>query len=94
MRLLAAARKTGLPLAMNHYRSCLNLYFSESVPQSSIVRTDTAIIDRFHSAAINHGLFIAPRGMIALSTVMTEEIIDDALARAEAAMQDVAAELD
>lgn len=92
--LLAAARKTGLPLAMNHYRSCLNLYFSESVPQSSIVRTDTAIIDRFHSAAINHGLFIAPRGMIALSTVMTEEIIDDALARAEAAMQDVAAELD
>lgn len=92
--LQAAAKRVGLPLAMNHHRSCLNLYFSESVPESSVVRTDAALIDRFHCAAMNHGLFLAPRGMIALSTVMTEATIDDALARAEAAMQDVAAELD
>ena len=90
----AAAKRIGLPLSMNHHRSCLNLYFSETVPESSIVRTDAALIDRFHCAAMNHGLFLAPRGMIALSTVMTEATIDDALARAEAAMQDVAAELD
>jgi glutamate-1-semialdehyde 2,1-aminomutase len=87
------ATKHGLPLAMNHYGSCLNIYFSESVPESSIVREDDELIDRFHIACINHGLFIAPRGMIALSTVTGEEHIAEALERADMAMCDVTAEL-
>ena len=91
--LSAAAASVGLPLSMNHYGSCLNLYFSDAVPESSIVRSDTEIIDRFHVAAMNRGLFLAPRGMIALSTVMTSEHIDDALQLATSAMQDVVAEL-
>lgn len=88
-----AAASAGLPLSMNHFGSCLNLYFSESVPESSVVRTDAAIIDRFHVAAMNRGLFLAPRGMMALSTVMTTEHIAAALQIAAAAMQDVASEL-
>ncbi len=89
-----AAKSIGLPLSMNHYGSCLNMYFSNSVPESSVVRTDTQIIDRFHVAAMNRGLFLAPRGMMALSTVMTESHIVEALQIAAAAMQDVAAELE
>ena len=87
------AKKHGLPLATNHYGSCLNIYFSESVPESSVVRDDEEAIDRFHLACINHGLFIAPRGMIALSTVIGEDHIAEAIEHADAAMGDVAAEI-
>ncbi|MCK5325978.1 MAG: aminotransferase class III-fold pyridoxal phosphate-dependent enzyme [Woeseiaceae bacterium] len=88
------ASKHGLPLATNHYGSCLNMYFSESVPESSIVRDDDDVIGRFHIACINHGLFIAPRGMIALSTVTGDEHIAEAIERADMAMRDVAAEIE
>ncbi len=91
--LVDIAQKHGLPLSTNHYGSCLNLYFSESVPESSVVRDDEAVMDKFHLACINHGLFIAPRGMIALSTVIREDHIAEAIERADAAMRDVAAEI-
>ncbi len=91
--LASAAEKAGLPLSINHFGSCLNLYFSESAPESSIVREDGEIVGRFHLAAMNHGLFLAPRGMIALSTVLTRRHVEEALDRAEAAMRDVAAEI-
>lgn len=91
--LVDLAQKHGLPLSTNHYGSCLNLYFSEAVPESSVVRDDTEIIESFHLACLNHGLFIAPRGLIALSTVIGEEQIAQALDCADAAMADVAAEL-
>ena len=90
--LARTAKKCGLPLSINHYGSCLNLYFSESVPESSIVREDQEMIGKFHLAALNHGLFLAPRGMIALSTVTTSEHVAQALELAEMAMQEVAAE--
>ncbi len=91
--LVGAAQRAGLPLSINHFGSCLNLYFSPTVPESSIVREDDEIVSRFHLAAMNHGLFLAPRGMIALSTVTTRQHVEEALERAEAAMQDVAAEI-
>ena len=91
--LAEVAHKHGLPLSTNHYGSCLNMYFSESVPESSIVRDDDELMDRFHIACINRGLFIAPRGMIALSTVIGNEHIVEAIERADMAMQDVAAEI-
>ena len=49
-------------------------------------------MDRFHVACLNHGLFIASRGMVALSTAVTEEDIAAALESTDAAMRDVAAE--
>ena len=92
--LVDVVNKHGLPLATNHYGSCMNIYFSESVPESSIVREDGELIDKFHIACINHGLFIAPRGMIALSTVITEKDIAEALHRVDMALRDVTAEIE
>ena len=92
--LTAAIRKAGLPVSINHYGSCLNLYFSDRPPASSVVREDIEIMSKFHLAAINRGLFIAPRGMMALSTVTTKDHIAEALDRTEAALSDVTAELD
>jgi len=86
------AKKNSLPLAINHYGSCLNIFLSESIPDSPVVREDEELMDKFHVACLNHGLFIAPRGMVALSTVVTEKDIAAALKSAGAAMQDVAAE--
>lgn len=92
--LQSGAAKAGLPLTVNHYGSVLNLYFSASAPASAMVREDGDIMERFHLAAMNQGLFMASRGMIALSTIMTEATIDDALERADVAFAGVAAELD
>ena len=50
-------------------------------------------MDKFHLACMNHGLFIAPRGMIALSTVVGQEHIAEAIDFADAAMRDVVAEI-
>ncbi|MHA1108312.1 MAG: aspartate aminotransferase family protein, partial [Alphaproteobacteria bacterium] len=90
--LTRSARSAGLPFSVNHHGSCLNVYFSDRPPHSSIVREDTALIGRFHIAAMNHGLFLAPRGMIALSTVMTPGHLDEIGQRAAEALADVAAE--
>jgi len=90
--LVRVVEKAGLPVSINHYGSCLNIYFSPAPPESSVVRSDAEIMHKFHHAAMNHGLFLAPRGMMALSTVMTEAHIDEALERAEAAVRDVANE--
>jgi glutamate-1-semialdehyde 2,1-aminomutase len=92
-QLTDVAKKHGLPFATNHYGSCLNIYFSGSVPESSVVRDDDELMDKFHLACINHGVFIAPRGMIALSTVITKEHITEAIERMDTAMRDVAAEV-
>lgn len=89
--LKSLAEKYGFPLSINHHRSCLNIYFSQRAPQSSVVREDSELIGLFHLAAMNHGLFVAPRGMIALSTVITPEHLAEVLERIEAAMADVAA---
>ncbi len=87
-----SAGRAGLPLSINHHGSCLNVYFSLTAPQASIVRTDADLIGRFHVAAMNRGLFMAPRGMIALSTVMTDAHVDEISERFDAAMADTAAE--
>jgi glutamate-1-semialdehyde aminotransferase len=50
-------------------------------------------MDKFHLACINHGVFIASRGMIALSTVITTEHITEAIERMDTAMRDVATEV-
>ena len=91
--LIAAVKAAGLPISINQFGSCLNIYFSDTPPESSIVRQDEALMGRFHHAAMNHGLFLAPRGMIALSTVMTPAHVEEALERAEAALRDVVAEI-
>jgi glutamate-1-semialdehyde 2,1-aminomutase len=90
--LLTAARGAGLPLAVNHLGSLLNLFFMESAPETTWLRSDQEQVTRFHLASLNHGVMFAPRGFFALSTVMTDALIDEAIARCAAAMRDVAAE--
>lgn len=87
-----AAARCGVPLAVNQAGSLLNVFFTQEPPAATIVRTDYERMSLFHLAALNNGVFLAPRGMIVLSTVMTDAIVEDVIERLAAACSDVAAE--
>ena len=71
----------------------LNVFFQHEAPTQGPLRNDEKEITLFYLAALNRGLLMATRGMIALSTVIDEARIDDVAERAAAAMADLAAEL-
>ena len=87
-----AAARADVPLAINRAGSLLQVFLAETAPDATMNRLDTADIGRFHLAALNHGLFFAGRGLLALSTVISDALIDEVIERARAALVDVAAE--
>jgi glutamate-1-semialdehyde 2,1-aminomutase len=89
--LAKAAADAGLPLSVRRAGSMLQLFFSPAPPAATPLRTDGELITAFHLAALNHGVFLAPRGLLALSTVLDDGLLEDAGARLSAAMADVAA---
>ena len=90
--LVTQASNLDLPISINRHGSLLNLSFTEADPSAASRRKAGERIAMFHLAALNHGLMVASRGMMALSTVMDEALIDEVIRRAAAAMQDVAEE--
>jgi len=85
-----AATQAELPFSARQFGSLMNLFFANVPPPATIVREDMRAMTQFHLAALNHGLFIAPRGLIALSTVVTDELVTEICERAARAMIDVA----
>jgi glutamate-1-semialdehyde 2,1-aminomutase len=85
-----AATAVELPFSVRRIGSLMNIFFLNDAPRPTISRDDAKLIAEFHLAAINHGLFLAPRGLIALSTVMTDELVAEIIERASQALQDVA----
>ncbi len=85
-----AARAAELPFSVRTFGSLLNVFFLKEPPPATIARDDARAIANFHLAALNNGLFLAPRGMIALSTVITDEMLSEISERAAKAMADVA----
>lgn len=55
---------------------------SDLTPQSETLRS-------FHRAALNHGVYMAPRGEFNLTTAMDDEIVDQALEGLAAAYRDL-----
>jgi len=71
----------------------LQVFLSPTPPDATPLRTDAAEITAFHLAALNHGVFMAPRGLLVLSTVLDDDLADEAADRLSLALEDVAAEL-
>ena len=90
--LTAKARKIGLPIRINRSGSILGLFFQDEQPENPLLRDDRQLMTNFHLAALNHGVLIAPRGMMALSTAMTDSTIGEIVERAGRAMEDASAE--
>jgi glutamate-1-semialdehyde 2,1-aminomutase len=89
--IVAAGAAVGLGIEISRIGSLLNVYIG-SPPAPGPERTDGEIIALAHLAMLDHGVFVAPRGLIALSTVLDDEVADEALAGIGAALADVAAE--
>jgi glutamate-1-semialdehyde 2,1-aminomutase len=85
-----AAMAVELPFSVRRIGSLMNVFFLNEPPPPTIARDDAKLIAEFHLAMLNHGLFLAPRGLIALSTVMTDELMNEIIQRASQALQDVA----
>ncbi|HVN29380.1 MAG TPA: aspartate aminotransferase family protein [Candidatus Binataceae bacterium] len=85
-----AATAVELPFSARRIGSLMNIFFLNDPPPPTVTREDAKLIADFHLAALNHGLFLAPRGLIALSTVMTDELITEIVERASEALHDVA----
>ena len=85
-----AAMAVELPFSVRRIGSLMNIFFLNDPPPPTIARDDAKLIGEFHLAALNNGLFLAPRGMIALSTVMDDELMNEIIQRASQALQEVA----
>ncbi|MFN0088787.1 MAG: aspartate aminotransferase family protein [Acidimicrobiales bacterium] len=88
--LRAAAARVGLPFSVNHAGSLVQVFFAAEAPSARLERTDGHLAHLFHLAALNHGLFFSGRGLMALSTVLGDDHLAEAVDRAGAAMADVA----
>jgi glutamate-1-semialdehyde 2,1-aminomutase len=91
--LQTAAATAGLPLATRRVGSLLQLYVQDDLPASNAGRTDGDAMAVLHLAALNHGVFASARGMLALSTVLDDQLVAELTERYGAAFADVAAEL-
>jgi len=87
-----SAARAGLPFSCRKVGSLLNMYFSDVLPTASLVRDDMEAMRLVHLAGMNHGLYFASRGLLVLSTVMTDKHIDEICNRFDAVFADVAIE--
>lgn len=92
-RLAASAATAGLAYSSRRIGSLINVYFTPEAPAANLMRADADTMRLVHLASMNHGLYFASRGLLVLSTVMDEAVIDHAADRFADAFADVAAEL-
>jgi glutamate-1-semialdehyde 2,1-aminomutase len=88
-----AAREAEVPFSVRQFGSLMNIFFTNFAPPATIVREDLRTMALFHLASLNHGLFIAPRGLIALSTAISDNLVEEICERFSRAMTDVAAQM-
>ena len=86
-----AAEEAELPFSVRQFGSLMNLFFTTIAPPATVVREDIRTMAQFHLAGLNQGLFIAPRGLIALSTVIDDNLVTEICERAAQALLETAA---
>ncbi|HET9612357.1 MAG TPA: aminotransferase class III-fold pyridoxal phosphate-dependent enzyme [Acidimicrobiales bacterium] len=89
--LTKAAADHGVPFSCRRAGSLLNVFLSPESPATLADRTDGDRMAAFHLACLANGLFFAPRGLLATSTVLSDELVDEAVERAARAFAAVAA---
>jgi glutamate-1-semialdehyde 2,1-aminomutase len=73
-----SARRHGVPVSVGHSGSLVNLRGAESLRAA------------IHLIALGHGLYIAPRGMMALCTVTDDALLDEVCDRFDAVLAEAA----
>ena len=91
--LAASAAASGLPFCSRRVGSLINMYLTPEPPSANVMRDDAAAMRLAHLAGMNHGLYFASRGLMVLSTVMTDDHVAEMCRRFDAVFADVAREL-
>ncbi len=92
--LLDSAARHQVPFSVRRNGSLMNIYFTADLPAANLARADGSTMSLAHLSGLNHGLYFASRGMLVLSTVMTEDDIANISERFDAVMADVAHHLE
>jgi glutamate-1-semialdehyde 2,1-aminomutase len=90
------AERPDLNGVVNNCGSLLHVNFGTDgeVSKYSDLNTDSPVGARFHLAALDEGVYFAPRGFMNTSTAMNEQIIDEVLGACARAMERVAGHRD
>ncbi len=88
--LVEHAARLAIPFSTRRSGSLLQCFFSVVPPEANQVRADHDVATSFHLAALNEGLFFAGRGLIALSTVLDDALLQEAIERFRSALDAVA----
>jgi glutamate-1-semialdehyde 2,1-aminomutase len=82
--LRAAIAETGAPAHVTHIGSLVNVHFTTEAPidAEGVAAADPDAAAAFHLGLLNRGIFIAPRGLMATSTVAEEQDVADVVAAA------------
>jgi glutamate-1-semialdehyde 2,1-aminomutase len=91
--LRSAADALHLPFSVRRVGSLLNVYFTSVPPSANLARPDAREVALFHLAGMNHGCYFPSRGMLVLSTVMSEADVVELGERLCGALADVAVEI-
>jgi glutamate-1-semialdehyde 2,1-aminomutase len=91
-----SGRSVGIPVTVTRYGSILHVHLSEAAPANAEeTRGEPAAgIVALHRSLLVHGVYAAPRGMLNLSTVLTEAHLDQLASVYEIALEDTARVLD
>lgn len=91
-RVEAAGRAAGLAVLVTRFGSMMHVHLQEHEPtHAGQVSADPADVAALHLALLLEGVFAAPRGLVALSTVLSDEQLDAVAAGYERAFARVAA---
>lgn len=85
-----SAARHGVPFSLVRQGTLLNLYMSAEPQMLRAERPDAALMGAFHLLAIQHGLFFAPRGLVAVATIVDDPLLGDIGRRFDAAFADAA----
>ena len=90
-----AARRQGVPVTVDHAGSMWGIYFTPGPIRnySEAKKTDTALFARWHKAALDRGVFLAPSAFEAgfVSSAHTDADIDFTIQQLDAALDDTRA---
>lgn len=76
-RIEAAGRASAIPTLVTRFGSMLHVHLQERAPgNAGQVTSDATDVAALHLALLLEGVFPAPRGLVALSTVLTDDQLD------------------
>ena len=84
-----AAAEHGVPFSVRRAGSLLNVFLSPDVPPTIPERADGPRMARVPPRLPRPRLVFAPRGLLATSTVLSDELVDAAVERPRSAFTDL-----